>query len=115
MHSTDICLAIQKYLPKRAEGALHHFVKTNPHMDGAQWADALHLMVESDAHCDLTEAIYGDLKPIVPLGTELWISPIFITLLYYNKGHVPYATEVAYYHGFVTGLYQRDMQDKATP
>jgi len=113
MDRTGILLAVQKYMPARSVGALKHFVETNPHYKGAQWADALDVLLEHDAHCELTQAIYDDLRIVVPIGTEGWILPVFLTMLYNNKGLPPYATEVAYYHGFVTGNWQRDKEEGA--
>lgn len=104
-------LAVQKFMPSRSLNALAHFCETNPHYRGAQWADVLDVLLSSDAHCDLTEAIYEDLKIIVPIGTMELIIPVFLTLLYHNKGHAPFAGEVAYYHGFVQGNWQRDVEE----
>jgi len=104
---TKMLLAIEQYMPDQSTKALEHFVVTNPQMNGAKWADALDIMIEADAHCALTDAIYDDLKHVVPLGTASWIAPIFLTLMYSRKGHVPYAAEVAYWHGLVTGLAEK--------
>jgi len=104
---TRMLLDIEELLSDHSKKALEHFVETNPHYRGAHWADALDIMLEADAHVGLTEAIYEDLKPIVPLGKEPWIVPVFLTLMYARKGHVPYATEVAYWHGLVTGLAEK--------
>jgi hypothetical protein len=112
MDRTDILLAVQRYMPARSVGALEHFKKANPSFEGAQWADVLDILLENDAHVDLTDAIYDDLRVVVPIGTEGWILPVFLTLLYNNKGHAPYAAEVAYYHGFVSGNWQRDRENE---
>lgn len=108
MERTGYLLAIQKHMPKQSAAALEYFTESNPHWRGAQWADALDLLLEADAHVEMTDAIYDDLRVVVPVGTEAWILPVFMTLLYSNKGIAPYATSVAYWHGFVTGALDRE-------
>jgi hypothetical protein len=94
---------IEEHMPQDSELALKYFVSNNPRMDGAKWADALDILLSHDAHCDLTDAIYTDLRPHLPLDAIPWIVPVFLTMLYARKGTAPYAVEVAQQIGRIMG------------
>jgi hypothetical protein len=105
---TEYLLGIERYMPRESDLALTYFVQLNPKYDGAKWADCLDVLLETDAHLDVTEPTYEALKPIVPIGTEPWILPITMTLLYAHKGAPPYTVEVAYEHGRLTARVEQD-------
>lgn len=99
---------VQKYMPLRAESALKYFKDANPEYKEIEWAGVLDILINNGAHGDMIEAIYEDLRIIVPIGTEDFIAPVFLTLLYSNKGRAPFAGEVTYWHGFVMGCMERN-------
>ena len=103
----SILLTTEEHMPAQSRDALEHFLVDNPRMQGAHWADVLDMLLDADAHVNLTDTVYDELRTIVPLGTEGWILPVFLTLLYANKGVHPYMTMVAYWHGRVTGMVEK--------
>ena len=103
MDRDDILDGIHKYMHEHGKAAAEHFIKENPSLENSEWFEILDILLEGNAHAELTDAIYDDLKVVVPIGTFGWIVPVFLTLLYANKGRAPYVAEVAYWHGYVTG------------
>ncbi len=52
----DVC-DVPKLFPQASEKALECFARLNPHWRGAGWDDVLDLLINSDAHLDLTETM----------------------------------------------------------
>lgn len=67
MNTDDIYLRADRALTKdEKRDFLKHFTAVNPHLRGAQVADALDMLRSSDAHCGLIE----DLIEVDEEGTE---------------------------------------------
>jgi len=100
-------LAVEAVMLEHSSRALAYFVESNPHMRGAKWADALDTLCESDAHCDITDLAYEDVKPHVHIDSLHYIVPVTLTLMYSNKGHAPFSQDIAYYCGRIAGWEER--------
>jgi hypothetical protein len=106
---TDILLAIQRHFPKESSAALEYFTQLNTNARGADWADALEMLCESDAHCDITEMVYDDLRPLVPMDNLGYIVPITLTLIYAQRGNPPFSNTIAYYCGKFTAKLESEV------
>lgn len=104
-------LGIQKYMPQQAERALKYFVELNPNMQGAQWADVLDNLIESDSHLDIIEDMYEYSKPYVTVDEFAWFRPIILTLTYSNHGAPPYPQMVMYWMGYISGRREREANE----
>lgn len=105
---TDILLAIQRHFPKESLDALAYFTELNTNARGADWADALDMLLESNAHCDITDMVYEDLRPMVPLGDIPYIAPMTLTLMYAKRGLPPFSAIIAFSLGWLAGKQERE-------
>lgn len=62
MKRTIPVLDVERALPSLSKLALEHFVNRNPHWRGAEWADALDQLDNSDANLEVTEPIWEQLN-----------------------------------------------------
>jgi hypothetical protein len=83
-------LDVQVALPVESDLALANFVAINPHYNGAQWADVLDILGDSDSHLEVTEPIYERLVAArkagrCPAHPPHLIVYVTLTLLYAHK------------------------------
>lgn len=103
MSRTDALVTFGRLFPTRfQEPALQYFAEINPHYKGAAWIDCLDVLLEADAHLEITEPAYEALAALVPIEHKGWILPVTLTLLYARKGAPPFTVDVAYWHGYVS-------------
>jgi hypothetical protein len=113
---TDKLLTIQRLLPAESQQALSYFVELNSKMDGADWADALDMLCETDSHCDITDHIYEECKAFVPIDGLEFVVPLTITMIYSRRGTPPFFQQVAYLVGYVQGRLEQEAEDaRAVP
>jgi hypothetical protein len=63
--------AVNALDPEQRDTALANFIKLNPHYDGAHWDDVLAILLDADAHLDLTEEC-DSLEEQVQAVTKYW-------------------------------------------
>jgi hypothetical protein len=83
--NTDIVLAIQRVMNVHSAAALKNFLVANKHMRGAEWADVLAILWDSDANLDITEPLWDELVPGLISRADVrsrLITPVALTLHY---------------------------------
>lgn len=84
-------LDVQRALPVQSDLALAYFTTVNPSWRGAEWADCLSVLVDSDSHLEVTEPVWESLNAIGFINDEnrRYITPVTITLLRSTQDHTP--------------------------
>jgi hypothetical protein len=88
-------LAVQAALPVESGQALATFVTANPHWRGAQWADVLDVLADSDSNLEVTEPMWDGLEAAGALteARRPYITLVTLTLLYAHPGEPEHPSE----------------------
>ena len=82
--NTERLLRTQDVVPSRA--ALERFITFNPSYNGAQWADVLDILLDSDSHLDITEPLWDELADQVTDEQRPYIPMVAVTLHWTSPG-----------------------------
>src|SRR5688500_2089676 len=75
MTETQRLLRTQRVMAIHANTAYTRFVARNPQFQGADWADCLDRLLDSDAHLELTEPLYDQLQDVTD-EQRAFIAPV---------------------------------------
>jgi hypothetical protein len=89
MRNLNNLMWVARMMPEECALALDRFVRVNPSYNGANWEDCLDILLDSDAHLEVTEPIYEEIGALY----EDKSSFVAVTLLW-AYGGVPTADEV---------------------
>jgi hypothetical protein len=84
--TTKQLLLVQEKMAVLAEAALSTFVSRNPHYNGAQWADVLEVLDDSDSNLDVVEPVIEVLWEEMTEEQRPYIRLVTLTLLYATQG-----------------------------
>lgn len=84
-------LDVQRALPEVSDKALAKFLTVNPNWRGAEWADCLSVLCDSDSNLEVSEPLWEALSAdgFITDDTRRFITPVTLTLYYGGEGEVP--------------------------
>jgi len=68
---------IERYMRIEADEALARFVLTNPHLRGIDWWTALDMLIDADAHLDITEPLAERFPHWSPLHAYVTLTALY--------------------------------------